>query len=53
MKNNWFELKYDKETEHEYMVKVRDECSKNHKVINQPLNSANMVENKDDRQCPV
>ena len=53
MRKNWFELCYDEATEHEYVVKVRDACTKIHKEIDQPVNSAVMVENKEDRQCPV
>ena len=53
MLKDWFELKYDKETEDEYIVKVRNDCTKNHKEIDQPLNSAIMLENKEDNQCPV
>ena len=53
MKRNWFELHYNDATEHEFVVKIRNECTKNHKEVDQPINSAVMVENKDDRQCPV
>ena len=35
------------------MVKVRDECTKNYKEVDQPINNAVMVENKEDWQCPV
>ena len=35
------------------MIKIRDECTKNHKEVDQPQNSALLLENKTDRQCPV
>ena len=53
MKRDWFELRYDEKIDHEYVVKVCDGCTKNHREVDQPLNSAIMLENKTDRQCPV
>ena len=38
-KRDWFELRYDEKIDHEYVIKVCDECTKNHKEVNQPLNS--------------
>ena len=53
MKRNWFEIKYDPKTDCEYTLKVYDECTKNHKEVNKPIQSNFMPENKTDRQCPV
>ena len=53
MQKSWFEVKYDAKNDSEYIVQVRDECTKNHKETEQPCRSYIMPENKDDRQCPV
>ena len=52
-KKNWFELHYNDKIDHEYGIKVCDERRKNRKEVDQPLNSAIMLENKMDRQCLV
>lgn len=48
MKRNWFEIKYDAKTDCEYILKVYDECTKNHKEVDQPVKSNFMPENKTD-----
>ena len=48
MKKDWFELCFEYKTQHEYVVKVHDEETKNHKELDQPLNSAVIPENKED-----
>ena len=53
MKCDWFELRYDSKSDHEYVIKIRDECTKNHKELDQPVQSPIMLENKTDRQCPI
>ena len=53
IKRDWFKLRYDSKSEHEFVAKVRHECTKNHKEIDQSINSAIMLENKEDHQCPV
>ena len=49
MKKDWFKIKYDTKTEHEYIVQIRDEATKIHRETDRPLNSAVMPENKEDQ----
>ena len=53
VKRNWFQVMCDPNTDHEYVIQIQDEATKNHKEIDKPRNSAVMLENKEDCQCPV
>ena len=39
MKKDWFKVCYDPKTDHEYDIKVCDECTKNHKEVDQSVKS--------------
>ena len=52
MKKDTFKLDFDGKTETWYVIKAKDELTKNHKDIDETV-SGLMPENKDDRLCPV
>ena len=52
MKKNDFELRFNTEAEEWFVVKVKDELTKNHKEI-ENIVSGIMPENKTDDMCPV
>ena len=52
MKKNDFELRFNRQKEEWYVVKVKDELTKNHRDM-ENLVSGVMPENKDDIMCPV
>ena len=47
-----FKLDFDTKTEHWFVIKTKDELTKNHKNIEEIV-SGLMSENKDDKMCPV
>ena len=52
MKKDHFKLHFDMKSEGWFVVKAKDELTKNHKDI-EKIVSGIMPENKDDRLCPV
>ena len=52
MKKNMFAVKTDK-TSVEYVCKVEDEATKNHRETDNDILTAFMPENRDDRLCTV
>ena len=53
MKRLMFKVFYNEVTDHEYVAKVEDETTKNHKETDQPISTNFMPQNRDDRMCPV
>ena len=53
MKTSTFEVRKDFKTNHEYVCKIEDEATKNHKDTDQPIHTNYMMENKGDKMCPV
>ena len=53
MAKDWFQVKYDEHKDTRYVVKVKDEQTKNHKMTDEPITSAFMPEMKGDKYCPV
>ena len=51
-KNNHFKLEFDKKLKNWYIIKVKDEHTKNHKDINETV-TVLMPQSKDDRLCPI
>ena len=49
MKKHWFEIRYNPKEDAKFVIKVHDEEIKNHKEIDQPINSPIILENKDDK----
>ena len=52
MKKDDFQLQFHTKSESWFVIKVRDELTKKHKGIEDP-EAGLMLENKDDRMCPV
>ena len=52
MKKDHFKIEFDSKTETWYVIKNRDELTKNHRDIDHKI-SGIMPENKDDVLCPV
>ena len=52
MKKNDFEMRYNTESEEWFVIKVKDELTKNHKNIENMISGV-MPENKTDRMCPL
>ena len=53
MKRSMFQVKVDYRSGCEYICKVEDESTKNHKESDIDIQTAIMPENRDDRHCPV
>ena len=53
MTKDWFQVKYDEHKDMTYVVKVKDEETKNHKMTDEPITSAFMPEMKGDKYCPL
>ena len=53
MQRLMFKVFYNEVTDHEYVAKVEDEATKNHKETDQSISTNFMLENKDDRMCPI
>ena len=52
MRKDHFKVEFDTKTETWYVIKNKDELTKNHKDLDHKI-SGIMPENKDDRLCPV
>ena len=53
MAKDWFAVRTDPVTNLTYIIKVKDEETKNHKTANEPIMSAFMPEIPGDKYCPV
>ena len=53
MQKLMFKVFLNQATNHEYVAKVEDEATKNHRETDNPILTNFMPENKDDRMCPV
>ena len=53
MQKSMFKVFKDYRTDHEYVAKIEDEATKNHRETDQPIQTNFMMENKGDKMCPV
>ena len=53
MTKDWFAIKHDDKTDCRFVVKIKDEETKNHKTTEEALTTAFMPEIKGDPYCPV
>ena len=53
MQKSMFKVFFNQTTGHEYVAKVEDEATKNHRETDKPIETNFMPENKDDKMCPV
>ena len=53
MQISMFDIKYDPDEQLEYVVKVEEEATKNHRETNQNIQTCFMPANPGDRYCPV
>ena len=53
MKKTTFEVKHNYQYDYDYVIKIEDEATKNHRETDQPVLTNFMPENKTDTMCPV
>ena len=53
MTKSMFEIIHDHQLDYDYVMKVEDEATKNHRETDQPIETNYIPENKTDKMCPV